>query len=213
LNYLQATNAVLRACSEAEIASVPAAAAGSIGAKFGEIVNEAYRLANNLRRWPWAKGVTTVTAGLTADTFVPDATMLEVISLTYNGRRLSDRYTFEELQVIAPNLGVQTGTPTHFTMQDFNTIRVYPMPTDVLPHTLVQVYGYQALPDLVADTDALGGPAQYHDAVVQLAYAIAKDKHFGSDSEATSARKRADEMFRVIFSRSRRNKAAPRIRV
>jgi len=214
VNLLQAVNATLRACSEAEVAAALTAPAGSVGQKFTEIVLEAYRMANTMRRWPWAKGITTVTAGATADLFIPDPNLLEVIAVTYSGSPLSDRYTYEELLAIMPGGGqIQSGVPTHFAMRDFDTLFVYPRPTDVAPETLVQVYGYSAIADPATDATALAGPSQYHDAIVQLAYAIAKDKHFGSDSEANSARLRAEEMFRVVFARSRRNKALPRIRV
>lgn len=212
MDFLTAVNKTLTACSEATVTSVTVAPSAQTQ-KFAGFISEAYREANMLKRWPWQKGVTTVTAGLSANTFVPAANLLEIVSVSYSGYPLSDRYTFEELQQILPQLGAQQGRPTHFAMQDFNTIFVYPAPTEVAPETLVQVYGYQDIPDLVADTDVLAGPAAYHDAVVQLAYAIAKDKHFGSVSEAAPARALAIKMLRTVFARARRNKAAPRIRV
>jgi len=212
MNLLQAVNATLTACSEAAVTSVIAAPAAQT-LKFTEFVKEAYREGNMLKRWPWQKGITTVTAGATPDTFVPSVSLLEISTVMYKGATLSDRYTFEELLQISPQIGSQLGNPTHFAMQDFNTIFVFPQPTDVAPETLMQVNGYQDIPDPALDTDVLAGPAAYHDAVVQLAYAIAKDKHFGSVSEANSARTLAIKMFRTVFSRARRNKAAPRIRV
>jgi len=212
MNLLQAVNATLTACSEATVTSVTVAPTAQT-LKFTEFVKEAYREGNMLKRWPWQKGLTSVTAGATPELFVPAVSLLEISTVTYNGNVLSDRYTYEELTQIAPQLGAQTGTPTHFAMRDFNTIYVFPQPVDVAPETLVQVYGYQDIPDPALDTDVLAGPAAYHDAVVQMAYAIAKDKHFGSVSEASSARTLAVKMFRTVFARSRRNKAAPRIRV
>jgi len=212
MNFLEAVNATLTACSEAAVTSVTAAPTAQT-LKFTGFVKAAYREGNMLKRWPWQKGITTVTAGVTVDRFTPAVELLEIVSVTYKGASLSDRYTYEELTRIAPQAGGQAGTPTHFAMQDFNTVYVYPQPVDVAPETLVQVYGYQDIPDLLLDADVLAGPAAYHDAVVQLAYAIAKDKHFGSVSEASSARALAIKMFRTVFARSRRNKAAPRIRV
>jgi len=210
MNYLQATNSLLRACSEPEVGTLVGAT--GVTAKFAALINEAYREANSSRRWPWTRTTTLPTATANPSVFTFDPSVLEVITVAYNNQYLSDRYTYADMVQLFSG-AAPTGNPTHFAVTDFSNFYVYPQPADAAPETLFTIYAYTTIADLAVDADVLTGPAQYHDAVVQLAYAIAKDKHFGDDTGHRLALARATAMLRNVFSKSRSNKAAPRIRV
>jgi len=213
MNYQEAVNAVLRACSEAESADIVAAVAGTTEAKFREFFNEAYRTVNTFKRWPWARATTAVTS-LGGGGFQLAPTVLETIAVTYNSVLLSEQYSYEDLLYLRSGMQAPlVGQPQFMASPTYGQIYLFPEPTDPLPETLISVLAYVAIPDPTVNADLLAGPAQYHDAVVQKAYAIAQDKHFGDAAAAKAAHQRADQLIQRVATKSRIYKSRPRIRV
>lgn len=213
MDFLTAVQRVQEACSEEQTSSVSGLTAGSLDQKFVNFVTEAYRIANTWKRWPWAVGTTTVTE-LASPLFTLDTTVLELTLVTYKGFPLNSSLTYDDLiyRFYATGGSAQVADPVYAAMKDFDTLFVYPTPADASPATNIEVRGFGVIADPTADTDVLAGPAQYHDAVVQLAYAIACRKHFGDTALGQVEEKRAYSMLQRVATKARRGNARPRIR-
>lgn len=213
MNFLQAVQRVQDACSEAQATAAVGAAAGSLDEKFANFVREAYRTANTWKRWPWAKSDVGVTQ-LANPLFTVDPTLVEADIIIYGGAVVNDSLSYEDILNRYPQalLGTATGAPQFAAMKDYNTLFLYPTPTDANPETLITINGYIEIADPATDATVLAGSAQYHDAVVQLAYAIAVKKHFGDAKEAELEEAKAFRMLQRVASKARRGNSIPRIR-
>jgi len=210
MNYLEAVNAALEAASEPKVATL--VSPNALTTKFMNMVNEAYRTANTMKRWPWTKESTSVTATADPHAFTLASNVLEIIMVTHLGIPLNNRYSYEDLVYLTQGSDI-TGIPSEYAQQTFDTIWMTPSPNETTPEANIVVYAYTTIPDLAVDADVLEGPVQYHDAVVNLADAIASLKHFGDEDASAKKMKAVKEQMRSVWSKSRQHKPRAGFRI
>lgn len=213
MTFLELVRRVQDALGERQAAAALTAAAGSVDEKFSNFALRAVRQGAIWTDWPWDLVDTAVTATAVPSRFTLDPTLRRLTNVVFNGVPVNTQFTYNDLRLmLGPTLDAAvTGIPIYAALYDQSTLLLHPPPaTGDIP--LVSVRGYRVPVVPTADTDALVGPVEYHDALARLAQAYAVREYLGNIEEAKTDLMEAERMLRAVAVAYRKSPARPRWR-